>query len=318
MKVIIPVAGEGKRLRPFTFTKPKPLLPVAGKPILDHIMDTIMPLQPSEVTFITGHLKEMIEEHVHKTYGDKTAVRCVEQKELNGTAGAVNLARHAFDEPVLIDFGDTIFDTDLSVIDQHQDADGIIWVLEVDDPSRFGVLVPDENQYASRIVEKPAEYVSNLANIGLYYIKNTELLAEAIDHALATKQEGREAYLTDAFAYMIEKGAKLKLVPCPGWFDCGTPEALLDANKTLLPKHHDHSHDATNIIIPPVRIHPDAKVENCRIGPHVSIGAYANLRAATLSDCIVDMRAVVEELALQEMIVGEGMVMKSVPIPKSG
>ena len=315
MKVIIPVAGEGKRLRPFTITKPKPLLPVAGKPMLDHIMDKILPLNPSEVTFITGHLKEMIEEHV-QSYNDRTKIRCIEQKELIGAAGAVWLSRDSFDEDVLIDFGDTLFDTDLNVIQDYQNADGIIWTLEVDDPSRFGVLVPDENDYATRIVEKPKEYVSNLANIGLYYIKNTALFSEAIEHGIKNKQEGREVYVADALQYMIEKGAKLKLVPCPGWFDCGTPEALLDANETLLASNHRHTHP-NNIIIPPVNIHPSAQVNDCIIGPHVSIGPNAIIRQATLSNCIVDRDAVVEDIVLKEMIVGEGMEMKGVPLTKN-
>jgi glucose-1-phosphate thymidylyltransferase len=310
MKVIIPVAGEGKRLRPFTFTKPKPLIPVAGKPMLDHIMEQILPLKPTEVTFITGHLKEMIEEFVHKSYGAQTRVRCIEQKELIGAAGAVWLSRDSFDEDVLIDFGDTIFDTDLNVIAQHQDADGIIWVLEVDDPSRFGVLVPDESRYATRIVEKPKEYVSNLANIGLYYIKNTKLFDEALKQVIENKQEGREVYVADALQYMIEKGAKLKLVDCPGWFDCGTPEAVLDANRALLPRNHRSSHESNNIIIPPVSINPNARIENCIIGPHASVGAYAVLKQATIANTIVDERAVVEDIALHEMIVGEGMVIK--------
>jgi glucose-1-phosphate thymidylyltransferase len=314
MKVIIPVAGEGKRLRPFTFTKPKPLLPVAGKPMIDHIMDKILPLNPTEITFITGHLKELMEEHVLQ-YADRTKITCIEQKELNGTAGAVWLAKDSLDEDVLIDFGDTIFETDLNVI-HDIDADGIIWALHVEDPSRFGVIVTDDDGIAKRIVEKPQEFVSNLANIGLYYVKNTKLLREGIEHTLKNKQEGKEAYLTDAFSYMIAKGARLKVVPCPGWFDCGTAEALLDANKTLLAKHHELSHEHNNVIIPPVKIHPTAKVENSIIGPYVSIGPHALVKQATISDCIVDKHAIVQDIVLKEMIVGEGMTMKGThPVP---
>jgi glucose-1-phosphate thymidylyltransferase len=313
MKVIIPVAGEGKRLRPFTDVKPKPLLLVAGKPMLDHIMEKILPLEPSEVVFITGYLGHMIQDHVRK-YEPATNIRCVEQKVMNGPGAAIWLANDTFDDELLIDYGDTLFDTDLSVIKDCQD-DGIIWTYTVDDPSRFGVIVTDNDDYIVRMVEKPKEYVSNLVNIALYYVRNTRLFKEALEHVMRNAVPGKEIYLTEAFTYMIEHGAKLKAVPCPGWFDCGTPEAMLDANETLLADNHKHNHPQ-NIIIPPVNIHPSAVVNDSIIGPHVSIGPNAVVRQATLSDCIVEMNATVEDIELREAIVGDNMQMRGPPLTK--
>ncbi len=235
MKVIIPVAGKGTRLRPLTLTTPKPLLKVAGKPILDHIVEAILPLHPDEIIFVTGYLKEQIEEHAEKTYGSLTTVTFVEQKEQRGTAHAVWQGRAAFDSDVLIDFGDTIFDADLSAINECT-CDGIIWVQEVDDPSRFGVIVTDGNGHMTRMVEKPTTFVSSLANIGLYYIKNTRLLEEGIRHALDNHKGETEIYLTEAFQYMVEQGARIRVVPARAWWDCGTVEELEATDRALQAK----------------------------------------------------------------------------------
>jgi glucose-1-phosphate thymidylyltransferase len=311
MKVVMPVAGEGKRLRPFTFTKSKSMLLVAGKPMINHTIDTFLLLKPTEFIFIVGHLGQMLQEHLTQEYGKVAKLSFVEQKVMTGPAGAVALATGAFDEDLLINFNDTLFDADLSVTKDSQD-DGIIWAYTVEDPRRFGVIVTDEQSYLKDMVEKPQTPVSNYVNIGLYYIKNIKLFEEAVHWAVANKQEGKEAYLTEAFMYMVEHGAKLKVLEAPGWFDCGTPEALLDTNRTLLPRYHSHNHGTGNTIIAPVNIHPSAKLENCVIGPHVSIGENVFAKQAIMSDCIVDNQAVVEDIMLKEMIVGEGMTLKGV------
>jgi glucose-1-phosphate thymidylyltransferase len=302
MKVILPVAGEGKRLRPYTHTKPKQLLLVAGKPAIDHIMQSILPLKPTEICFVTGHLKHHIEHYMRQAYPG-TALRFIEQTGPYGTATAVYCARDAFDEDVIIDFGDTIFDTDLSVIKDCED-DGIIWAMHREDYQRFGVILTDKNGHMTRIVEKPKEPVSKLANIGLYYVKNTKLLLEGIEWTLANRKEGDEAWLTNAFQYMIEHGAKLRVEKCNQWFDCGTPEALLDANKVLLQRsQHTRAHHGATIT-PPVFIHPSATVENSSIGPFVSIGAHARVKNSTLANTIIDEGAVVENAELTESILG--------------
>jgi glucose-1-phosphate thymidylyltransferase len=309
MKVIIPVAGEGKRLRPHTYTKPKQLLPVAGKPAVDHIMDNFMPLKPTAYYFVVGHLKQQIEKYMRHKY-PKLDIKFIEQSGVYGTATAVYCAREAFNEDVLIDFGDTLFDTDLSII-KHCKDDGIIWAMHREDFQRFGVIVTDEHGYMKKIVEKPLQPVSKLANIGMYYIKNTKLLQEGIEHTLKHVKPDEEAWLTYAFQYMIDHGAKIKVAQCQQWFDCGTPEALLDANKTLLervPQRHKTTAEA--VIIPPVAIHPSANIENSTIGPYVSIGPGAHVINSTLRNSILDEGSQVEDAILTDSVIGVEAVVK--------
>ena len=182
MKVIIPLAGKGTRLRPHTHVTPKPMLRVAGKPVMQYVMDDVAKLPNVEqVIYITGHLKEKVEEYARKAV--QIPAVFVEQRVQDGTAGAVALARPYVDQPVLIIFVDTIFDADLSVI-QSTEADGIIWTKEVEDYQRFGVVVTDESGFMTKIIEKPSTPISRRANIGLYYVRNWKLLYEAIDYVL--------------------------------------------------------------------------------------------------------------------------------------
>src|SRR3990170_4755133 len=173
MQVIIPLAGKGTRLRPHTHIVPKPLLKVAGKPVMDWVMDRLEGLGVTELIFITGHLKEQVEAYARERYPYPS--RFIEQKVQDGTAGAINLARPHVTGPVLIVFVDTVFDADLTLI-ERTDADGIIWAKEVEDYQRFGVVVTDARGYMTRIVEKPREPVSRLANNGLYYIRDVAAL----------------------------------------------------------------------------------------------------------------------------------------------
>src|SRR5207237_7858508 len=215
MKVIIPLAGKGTRLRPHTYVTPKPMLKVAGKPVMSYILEDLEKLgDVHQIVYITGHLKEKVEEFVRATSHIDSVF--IEQKVQDGTAGAVALARDYVDEPVLIIFVDTIFDADLSIV-HDIDADGVIWVKEVEDYQRFGVVVTDAEGNMTKIVEKPTTPISKRANIGLYYIKNWKLLFEGIDWTLSQPKNKGEFYLTDAFQYMIDKGAKIKVIDVEGW-----------------------------------------------------------------------------------------------------
>ena len=205
MQVIIPLAGKGTRLRPHTHLVPKPLLKVAGRPVMDWVMDRLEGLDITELIFITGHLKEQVEEFARKRY--RIPSRYIEQKVQDGTAGAINLARPYVTGPVLIIFVDTVFEADLSLV-KRTDADGIIWAKEVEDYQRFGVVVTDAKGYMTKIVEKPSTPISKLANIGLYYIKATDSLWQGIDHVLANPANKGEWYLTDAFQWMIDHGKR--------------------------------------------------------------------------------------------------------------
>ena len=184
MKVIIPLAGKGTRLRPHTHVVPKPMLKVAGRPVMSYVMDDVMQLgNVEQVVYITGHLKEKVEAFAAAAYDVPSVF--IEQDVQDGTAGAVARARALIDSPVLIIFVDTIFDADLSLLKNCTD-DGIIWTKEVEDYQRFGVVVTDANGHMTRIVEKPKEPISKRANIGLYYIRNWQLLLEGIAHVLTT------------------------------------------------------------------------------------------------------------------------------------
>ena len=304
IKVIIPLAGKGTRMRPHTHTKAKPLLPVAGKPVLDHVIDSLKGLDVSEYLFITGHLKEQIEEHIKKNYS--FTARFIEQKVKDGTAGAIRLAKQFVDEPVLIIFVDTIFDADLSVIAESKD-DGIIWAQEVEEYQRFGVIVQDEQGYMRRIVEKPKEPVSRLANIGLYYIRDYGLMFEGIEHVFAKEMKLKgEYYLTDAFQYMIDHGSRIKVAEVDGWYDCGAPNTTLESNAILLKKHHAVKSKVKDTVInEPVYIGEGCTVEGCVIGPNVSVAAGCTLKDAALKDCIVDRNSTVVGIALSDSILGE-------------
>jgi glucose-1-phosphate thymidylyltransferase len=233
VQVIIPLAGKGTRVRPHTHLVPKPLLKVAGRPVMDWVMDRVAPLDVSELIFITGHLKEQVERYATDRYG--LPCRFIEQKVQDGTAGAVNLARPFVREPVLIIFVDTVFEADLSLI-TRTDADGIIWAKEVEDYQRFGVVVTDAQGYMTRIVEKPSEPVSRLANIGLYYVRDVEALWKGIDHTLASPPNKGEFYLTDAFQWMIERGRRILTAEVAGWYDCGKVDMFVETNGILLRK----------------------------------------------------------------------------------
>src|SRR5690348_15046507 len=262
MKVIIPLAGKGTRLRPHTHITPKPMLRIAGKPVMDYVMDDVKRLGDVEqVVYITGHLKEKVEEHARRDIGLPSVF--VEQAVQNGTAGAVDLARPYVDQPVLIIFVDTIFDADLSVI-QSTDADGIIWTKEVEDYQRFGVVVTDQSGFMTKIVEKPSTPISRRANIGLYYVRNWQLLYEAIEHVLTQPSNRGEWYLTDAFQYMIDHGAKLQVIDVEGWYDAGKIETLLETNRAMLERGRarrpEHAENST--IIDPVYAEAGVTVRN--------------------------------------------------------
>ncbi len=307
MKVIIPLAGKGTRLRPHTHTVPKPMLKVAGKPVMDYVLDDVKRLGGvDEVIYITGHLKETVERHVRGRHDAFTST-FIEQKVQDGTAGAVALAKDQVDAPVLIIFVDTIFDADLSVI-ASSTADGIIWTKEVEDYQRFGVVVTDAQGMMTRIVEKPKEPISKRANIGLYYIRNWRLLFEGIAHVLTQPANRGEFYLTDAFQYMIDHGAKLQVETVSGWYDAGQVETLLDTNRVMLEKgraRRPMTVPAGVTLVDPVYIEDDVTLAHATIGPNVSIGAGSVIEGAVLSNSIVGSRTTIRHATLDGSLVGD-------------
>ncbi len=312
MKVIIPLAGKGTRLRPHTHVTPKPLLEVAGKPVMSYILDDLERLGGvDQIVYVTGHLKERVEEYVKKHYHFPSVF--VEQVVQNGTASAVELARPYVDEPVLIIFVDTIFETDLSVINDT-DADGIIWVKEVEDYQRFGVVVSDADGNMTRIVEKPSEPISKRANIGLYYIRNWKLLYEGIDHVMKQAPNKGEYYLTDAFQYMIDHGARIRVVDVAGWYDAGKLDTLLETNAVMLRKGRAHRPESAgdSRIFDPVFIHDEAVLQHATVGPNVSIGAGTVVRNSEIRDSVVGERSTIADSTLRNSMVGDEVVLEGV------
>lgn len=312
MKVIIPMAGKGTRLRPHTHVTPKPMLRVAGKPVMQYVLDDVKKLgDVDEVIYITGHLKEKVEEYAKGALPVKSVF--IEQKVQDGTAGAVALARGHVDQPVLIIFVDTIFDADLSVI-KTTDADGIIWTKEVEDYQRFGVVVTDKDGFMTKIVEKPKDPISKRANIGLYYIRNWKLLFEGIAHVQNLPANKGEWYLTDAFQYMIDKGAKLKVIDVDGWYDAGKIDTLLDTNRVVLEKGRARKPAATagTTFVDPVYIEDGVTIENSTVGPNVSISAGSTIRGSKIQNSVVGMRTSLVNCNIKESLIGDEVLLEGV------
>jgi glucose-1-phosphate thymidylyltransferase len=313
MKVIIPLAGKGTRLRPHTHTVPKPMLKVAGKPVMDYVLDDVRKLgDVSEVIYITGHLKDAVEKHARTAYADLPA-RFIEQKVQDGTAGAVALAKQYVQEPVLIIFVDTIFDADLTVIKTSPD-DGIIWTKEVEDYQRFGVVVTDDNGHMTKIIEKPKTPISKRANIGLYYIRDWKRLFEGIEHVLNSPMNQGEYYLTDAFQYMIDRGAKLKVLDVAGWYDAGKIDTLLATNRVMLDKGLARTPAglADCTVIDPVYIEDGVMLTGSTIGPNVCVLAGSSVLSSTVSDTLIGAHSKLARCALTKSLVGDHVVMEGV------
>ena len=312
MKAIIPLAGKGTRLRPHTHVTPKPMLKIAGKPVIDYVMDDLKQLGGvEEVIYITGHLKERVEDYTRTRYPWKSVF--IEQKEQRGTADAIRLARPHVDQPVMIIFVDTIFDADLGVINRTK-ADGIIWTKEVEDYQRFGVVVTDKNGHMTRIVEKPSEPISRRANIGLQYIENWKLLFDGIEWVMTQPSNKGEYYLTDAFQYMVDKGARLKVEDVEGWYDAGKLDTLIETNRIMLEKRKMARRptglgpDAT--IVEPVYIEDGVTIRHSTVGPNVSVSAGTVIEHSKLRDAIVGEKSRIVRSELHDSVLGDHVVLE--------
>jgi glucose-1-phosphate thymidylyltransferase len=315
VKVIIPLAGKGTRLRPHTYVTPKPLLRVAGKPVMSYILDDLRELGVREVVFITGYLKEAIETYVRTEYADLTS-HFVEQPVQDGTAGAVRLARPYIDTDCLILFVDTLFETDLSLVKRlPDDVSGVIWAKEVEDYQRFGVIVRDDQGSMKRIVEKPRDPISRLANIGLHYVRDWKLLFEGIEATMhGPRGKGGEFYLTDAFQYMVDRGAKIRVEEVEGWYDAGELGTLLDTNRHLLETGRALKPQGGRgvRVQPPVRVAEGVRLENVEIGPNVTIESGCDIRDSKLSNCMIGADTRIAGSALRDSMIGDHVVIEGV------
>ncbi len=307
MKVLIPVAGAGTRLRPHTHTTPKTLLMVAGKPILGHILDTIKPLQVDELILVVGEKGDKIREYVDKNYRFK--VKYAVQKEPLGLGHAVYTGIH--DEKngeLLIILGDTIFEADYRGLIEK--GDYVIGVKEVKDPKRFGII-EFEGDRITRVIEKPEHPPSNYAIVGIYYFSSLSPLRDALSEIIRKDIRTKNEYqLTDALALLIERGYELLKFSIDGWYDCGKVETLLETNRHLLEKYHKIRKLKGAILIPPVYIGEDCKAENAVIGPYVSVGDGVEIKNSIIRNSIVNSSSVIEDLLLEDSVIGEGARIK--------
>lgn len=302
VKVIIPVAGIGTRLRPHTHTAPKGLLHVAGKPILGHILDRLTKINISEIIFIIGFLGEKIADYVRKNYRFKS--RFVYQEELKGLGFALYLVSPKIrkDEPVLIILGDTIIEANLEpVLKKKQNSLGTKWV---DDPRRFGI-VEKEKGWVKRLLEKPEHPTSHQAIVGVYYITHSVLFKECLKEIVSKNIKTQGEYqLTDALQLMISRGAKFSTFNIDGWFDCGKPETLLETNQHLLSKMKSKGKIPGSVLIPPVYISPSAKIMDSVVGPFVSVADDAVIRSSIIRNSIVGEESEVNFCLLESSLIG--------------
>lgn len=317
MKAVIPLAGKGTRLRPHTHLLPKALVRVAGRPVLAHLLDDLLRFGVTEMVFIVGHLDEVIRRYMAEAYPD-LPVHYVVQAVQDGTAGAVKLAQPFADGELLILFADTLFEADLSPARTlSPEWSAVIWTKEVEDYWKYGVVVTGPGGAMTRIVEKPEQPVSRLANIGLYYIRDSALLFEGIDHVLASPPApSGEYYLTDAFQYMVDRGARIRTAPVDSWHDCGSPEGLLGTNRHLLERGGAAVSPSALLsdcsLAEPVLVGEDVVAEGSIVGPNVTLERGARVVGSRLTDTIVGAGARVEGASLDGSLVGAGAVVRGV------
>lgn len=317
MKAIIPLAGKGTRLRPHTHLTPKPLVRVAGRPVMSYILDDLIELGVDEIVFVVGYLRETIEAFIADEYPDIEA-HYVLQEVQDGTAGAIALAEPFVDDEVLILFVDTLFDADLSLVRRLDAAwGGVIWAKEVEDYQRYGVIITDGAGAMERIVEKPSEPISRLANIGLYYMRDWRLLFEGIRHTLASDPgPSGEFYLTDAFQYMVDHGSRIQTAPVEGWYDCGKPDTLIETNEHLLQGARGGVNSEAIVedstIEEPVRIEAGVVVRGSTIGPNVTLEAGVCVEDSHIRHSIVGREAKLTDCSLDHSLVGAGSVLEGV------
>lgn len=310
MKVILPVAGKGTRLRPHTFTKPKSLVRVAGKTVLQHVIDGLAKVDVEEYIIITDKNGNVIKQYVDEHYPD---IKCtyVTQTELLGPAHAVSLAspRIMEGDDVLVVFNDTLFVTELTRIHHLcADLDGLIYSKEVEDYKRFGVNVMKDGVIVD-MVEKPDKPISKLAQVGLYYMKDGHLFMKYINRAIKENLRTKgEFYLPEVFKLMIKDGLKLGAPEIEEWLDCGKPETLLSTNRYLLERAQgNHLFIEGCVIVPPVSIHPTAEVKHSVIGPYVSIAENCKINDSIIRNSVINPNSILHNVMLEESLIGDAV-----------
>ena len=312
MKIIIPMAGRGKRLAQLTQHKPKALVRLADKRLLDHVLNIFQVLEKKytlEYIFIVGYRGEQIKEYMRDAHPDKN-VTYFEQEQLLGQSHAVHLAKDSISGPTLLTYCDTINEIDFSFLSLEM-IDGMASVRDVEDPRRHGIAEVDADNLLTRLVEKPKTMEHKLALTGLYYFSEGKELIKAIETQIRRGASlNNEFYLADAINILVEDGMRIKAEKVLQWLDAGTPEAIFETNAYLL-QHHDKSPNEvvtrqSNIFISPCYIHESSRVENSIIGPNATIGENCSVNGSILKNTIVDDDSSIKETVLVNSLIGRG------------
>ena len=319
-KIIIPMAGLGSRMRPHTWTRPKPLLYLAGKTVLDHSLDqfsSLPGLKDAEYVFIVSpNQGELIQEHMQEVHPDKV-VHFIVQEHMQGQSHAILLAKEFLQGPVLVAFSDTLIETDLTFL-VNETADGIAWVKPMEDPRRFGVIEMNEQGYATRLIEKPQDITNNLVVVGFYYFREGAALTNAIEEQIqrGTSLKG-EYFLADAINIMLEKQAKFKINQTKVWLDAGIPDALLETNRYLLDHGRcncEHLQPPDGVtIIPPVSMPKGCELKSAVIGPHVTLGEGCVLENVVIHNSIIEAGTHIKDMVVDSSIIGRNVILEGKP-----
>lgn len=314
MKIIVPMAGRGSRLRPHTLTVPKPLIPIAGKPIVQRLVEDIVSVcgdkKVDEIAFIIGDFGEQVEADLKQVAANLGAKGSIyyQDKPL-GTAHAIHCAADSMDDEIVVAFADTLFRADFTL---DTDADSVIWVKQVDNPSAYGVVQFGENGNINNFVEKPAEFVSDLAIIGIYYFKDGPGLRKELKYILDNDLQDRGEYqLTDALSALLKQGKVFKPGTVTDWMDCGNKEITVQTNSKMLgylegkPELRGSNITVENSeIIEPCYIGDGVVLKNAKVGPNVSLGNGTVVEDATLEDTLVQQNTTIKNIKLKDSMIG--------------
>lgn len=321
MKIIIPMAGRGTRLRPHTLTIPKPLLPVGGKPIVQRLVEGLANMCSDKITdiaFITGRFGNEAEQHLLAVAASLEAKGHIYyQDEPLGSAHAIMCAEEQLDGPVIVAFADTLFYADFEI---KGNEDAIIWVQQIADPSAFGVVIVNEKNNITGFVEKPKTFVSDLAIIGIYYFKDGRGLRSELQYILDNDiKEGGEYGITSALKSMNAKGLTIGTAKVKEWLDCGNKDATVYTNQRVLENHKnerlvDKSAVIENsVIIPPSFIGANAVIRNSVVGPYSSIGSKTNIESSVVSNSIIQSNTIINNFVIRDSMIGNQVELKKSP-----
>jgi len=313
--IIIPMAGLGSRMRPHTWSKPKPLVPLAGGKVLDHLIAMFRSLPEKDearfVFILSPNQGDLIQKYMSKHY-PHCNVDYVIQQEMRGQSDALWQARAHLKGRMIMVFSDTLIESSLAFM-AYDNSDAIAWVKAVPDPRRFGVAEIDSSGWVTRLIEKPKDIDNNLAVVGFYYFKDSAKLLQAIEEQVKRNDMLKgEFFLTGAINILLEMGVKMRIENVAYWLDAGTPDAILETNRFFLEHGRNNQPLQSNLedttLIPPVHIHPGARISASTIGPHVSVGEGTIIEGSTLKDSIVGDSAHISESQLETSLIGDMVV----------